>query len=57
MDFTATDMGISKRTIYEHFKDKHEELVIESILHMMRETNKENIQVIAESANVVEALF
>ncbi len=56
MDLLATDMGISKRTIYEHFKDK-EELVIESILHMMRETNKENIQVIAESANVVEALF
>ncbi len=56
MDLLATDMGISKRTIYELFKDK-EDLIIESIQYMIMETNKENMRVISESSNVIEAIF
>jgi TetR/AcrR family transcriptional regulator, cholesterol catabolism regulator len=56
MDLLASEMGISKRTIYEQFKNKNE-LVIESIIHMMQEANKVNMTIIAEAAHVVEALF
>jgi AcrR family transcriptional regulator len=56
MDLLATEMGVSKRTIYELFSDK-EDLVIECIIYLIMETNKENLKLITESSNVVEALF
>ncbi|MGB4204082.1 MAG: TetR/AcrR family transcriptional regulator [Bacteroidales bacterium] len=39
MDALSASLGMSKRTIYEHFRDK-EELVIESIRYMITEHNK-----------------
>jgi TetR/AcrR family transcriptional regulator, cholesterol catabolism regulator len=56
MDALAVELGISKRTIYELFKDK-DALVIESIRHIITENNKGFIEIIERSENVVEAMF
>jgi len=56
MDLLATELGISKRTIYELFDDK-DKLVIESIKYMLVEENKELIEIVKSSEHVIEALF
>ncbi len=56
MDMLSAALGISKRTIYEQFKDK-EELIIESIRHMIVENNKELLTIIENTENVVEAIY
>lgn len=56
MDALAEDMGISKRTIYEQFKDK-DSLLKEVIRYFKTRQLKEANQVFEESENVVEALF
>lgn len=56
MDALATDLGVSKRTIYEIFQDK-DDLVLESIRLMIEEDNKELLQIIEDSEHVIEALF
>lgn len=56
MDNLASDLGISKRTIYELFKDKNE-LVIESLHHIVIENNKELLEIIKDAENVVKAMF
>jgi AcrR family transcriptional regulator len=56
MDALAGDLAISKRTIYEMFKDK-DELVIESLRHMIIENNKQLVEIIKDTENVVEAMF
>lgn len=53
MDEIATQMGISKRTIYEKFKDK-EDLLIECILFENRKNREEATQIHRESDNVLE---
>jgi AcrR family transcriptional regulator len=56
MDMLANRMGISKRTIYEIFKDKEELLqgVLEWMVVMRHEMTT---QVFRESENVIEAVF
>lgn len=55
MDEIASKLGISKRTIYEKFKDK-EELLIECILLENRE-KKEQARLIKENSQTVLDLF
>jgi TetR/AcrR family transcriptional regulator, cholesterol catabolism regulator len=56
MDTLAEEMGISKRTIYENFKDK-DELLLEVIKHFKLQQMKEVNEVIRDAENVVVALF
>lgn len=56
MDMLASNLGISKRTIYETFRDKDE--LLESVLRCMEEKRKEVIvKALDESENVIEAIF
>jgi TetR/AcrR family transcriptional regulator, cholesterol catabolism regulator len=56
MDSLATELAISKRTIYELIGDK-DTLVIESIRYMIIENNKELLKIIETTDNVIEAIF
>jgi AcrR family transcriptional regulator len=56
MDSLAEEMGISKRTIYERFKDK-DTLLLEVITYYQNQTKEEALRTIDESDNVIEALF
>lgn len=56
MDEIAASLGISKRTVYETFKDKNE--LIETCLKVLTQKQDEkNQKIIADSANVIEAMF
>lgn len=56
MDMLANNLGISKRTIYEVFRDKHE--LLSGVISLMVERQKELIDKISgESENVIEAVF
>ncbi len=56
MDALAEDMGISKRTIYETFKDK-DALLYEVITYFRIQQHKQAIEIIENSENIVVALF
>ena len=56
MDALAEEMGISKRTIYEKFKDK-DALLLEVIRYFKQHTKEDALRTIDESDNVIEALF
>ncbi len=56
MDALAFDLGISKRTIYEHFKDK-DDLVIQVIEHEINRNNQLFLEIISKAGDVIEALF
>lgn len=56
MDMLANQMGISKRTIYENFRDKDE--LLSGVLKWMAVMQREMIEkILVESENVVEAIF
>jgi len=56
MDMLATKMGISKRTIYEVFKDKDE--LLSGVLKWMTIRQKEVMEkTMKESENVIEAIY
>jgi AcrR family transcriptional regulator len=56
MDLLATHMGISKRTIYEVFKDKDE--LLAGVLKWMTIRQREVMEkALNESDNVIEAIF
>jgi AcrR family transcriptional regulator len=56
MDMLATQMGISKRTIYEVFSDKDE--LLSGVLKWMTIRQKEVIErALNESENVIEAVY
>jgi AcrR family transcriptional regulator len=56
MDMLATHMGISKRTIYEVFKDKDDLLL--GVITSMRIKQKEIMEkILGESESVIEAIF
>lgn len=56
MDMLAANLGISKRTIYENFRDKDELLI--TVMKCMEEKRKEVVDIaLRESKNVIEALF
>jgi TetR/AcrR family transcriptional regulator, cholesterol catabolism regulator len=56
MDFIAVDLGISKRTIYELFKDK-DELLLQAIEYWIKSRNAKLMQIIDHTDNVIEAIF
>lgn len=56
MDYIAADLGISKRTIYELFRDK-DELVLQVIENEIVRHNKELIEIVTGTENAIEALF
>jgi len=56
MDSIAHHLGMSKRTIYEHFADKNELLM--SVMETMAARQKESFrEIMARADNVIEALF
>ena len=56
MDMLASQLGISKRTIYEVFRDKDE--LLQGVLKWMKEKQAETMEkIFSESANVIEAIF
>lgn len=56
MDMLASQMGISKRTIYENFVDKDE--LLEGVIYWMASKQKEMFEsILDESENVIEAVF
>lgn len=56
MDHIATAVGMSKRTIYELFKDKTEILSL-CIQEMIRQHQDELHKIINQSGNAIEALY
>jgi len=56
MDEIAVSLGISKRTVYETFKDKTE-LIHTCLRDLIRQRDERSQEVIASSANVIEAIF
>jgi AcrR family transcriptional regulator len=56
MDALAEEMGMSKRTIYEHFKDK-DTLLFEVLNHYKEMRTKEAHDIIEQADNAIEALF
>ncbi|HEX2921406.1 MAG TPA: TetR/AcrR family transcriptional regulator [Bacteroidales bacterium] len=56
MDSIASELGISKRTIYENFSDKNELLI--AVLKWMTGRQKEFLRrIVEESENPIEAIF
>lgn len=56
MDMLASQMGISKRTIYEAFKDKDE--LLSGVLKWMTIKQREAMnKIFSETENVIEAIF
>lgn len=56
MDMLASQMGISKRTIYEVFNDKDE--LLKGVMKWMTEKQKEVMaRILSESDNVIVAIF
>jgi len=53
MDYLASSIGISKRTIYENFRDK-EEILNTFILQAKEEREKKLSQIIDKSDNIAE---
>lgn len=56
MDQIAEEVGMSKRTIYELFKDK-DTLVLECLETMHRQQMQEIREIISGASNVIEALY
>jgi AcrR family transcriptional regulator len=56
MDDIARHLGISKKTLYQHFKDKNE-LVEEVTQSVIEERHSEYQQVTKEADNAIEELF
>ena len=56
MDDIARDLGVSKRTIYEHFRDK-DELLKQCILRHKEEQSLMKKAISVESSNVLEAIY
>jgi AcrR family transcriptional regulator len=56
MDFIAVDLGISKRTIYELFRDK-DELLLQAIEYWIMSNNARMLQIVNQTENVIEAIF
>jgi AcrR family transcriptional regulator len=56
MDEIANELGISKRTIYETFKDKTE-LLITCLESYSEELKQKKEEIISNSSNVLESIF
>jgi AcrR family transcriptional regulator len=56
MDDIARHLGMSKKTIYQFFKDKNE-LVIAMVKKKIKEDEEEMADIISKSENVIEAMI
>ena len=56
MDYISAELGISKRTLYEIFKDK-DDLVSQTISEAARMHKEFCFKTVEESENVIEAIF
>jgi len=56
MDQIAEEVGMSKRTIYELFKDK-DTLVVECLEAMHRQQMADIREIMADASNIIEALY
>jgi len=56
MDYISMDMKISKRTLYEIFKDK-DDLVMQVMQYELNKSNEKIRKIISESDNVLDAIF
>ncbi len=56
MDEIAAALGISKRTVYEIFKDKTE-LVVSCLQELSRKQELKNDEIISVTGNVIETIF
>ncbi|MGI6047600.1 MAG: TetR/AcrR family transcriptional regulator [Petrimonas sp.] len=56
MDDLASSLGISKRTLYENFKDK-EEILLTYLADIRNERNNKILEVINRSANMIEVFL
>ena len=56
MDFIASELGMSKRTLYEMFGDK-EELLYQSMIHLMGQQRRCMSQSVADCENMLEVLL
>ncbi len=56
MDDLATQLGISKKTLYEHFEDKND-LVKQTLTHQMRKTDCEFKEMALHKQNAIETLL
>jgi len=56
MDSISMDLKISKRTLYEIFKDK-DDLVMQVMQHGLKKADEKIRKIIAESDNVLDAIF
>ncbi len=56
MDYIASELGVSKRTLYEIFQDK-DDLVYQAIIEGTKEHRKMCQNIISESSNIIEAIY
>jgi AcrR family transcriptional regulator len=56
MDSIAADLEISKRTIYELFRDK-DDLLLQSVEYWIVKNNQKLLEIVEKSAHVIEAIF
>jgi AcrR family transcriptional regulator len=56
MDDLARSLGLSKKTIYEHFKDK-EELVLESVKYMLHENQTKTETAFKDSIHAIDQIM
>ncbi|MGF7138485.1 TetR/AcrR family transcriptional regulator [Roseimarinus sediminis] len=56
MDTIAQSLGISKRTIYENFKDKND-LLLNFLSEAIMNHKKKSIKIMKNADNVIDALF
>jgi len=56
MDALAEEMHVSKRTIYEHFKDK-DDLLLEMVRYYKEKETGEALRIIDGSDSAIEAMF
>jgi len=56
MDDVARHLGMSKKTIYQFFKDKNE-LVIALVTKKLQEDEEQMSEIISKSGNVIEAMI
>lgn len=56
MDTIAQSLGISKRTIYENFKDKND-LLTNFLSEAVMQHKKKSLEILKNAENVIDALF
>jgi len=56
MDYLADQLGISKRTIYENFRDK-DEIVLHSLVNGFNQYTSEISMIVSEAPNVLEGIY